>query len=339
MKIEQKIAAEIFEYMEDGVSASDLSDMLNALYNVDLSPEVIGIAYKKMKSGLKKIKVPEMELDMSNPHIRKVTKKVQFLDIETSLIEARVFRTGKQNINADQLTGTTRILTVAGGSMYDLYTKGEAGIWGHSNHHNLSTFNEDPLDDTFVLRKIWNILDKADTIVAHNARFDKGWLLGRFLELGWKLPSKFSVVCTFQNLGAFNMTSKKLDELSKNLIGTEKIPTDISLWMRCSDGDMSAFEEMLRYNKGDIFDTLFKVYMRTAQYTPESCVDLTDYSVEIPQCKVTGDQLVMEPKRFLNRTNGLKYFVYKNINNGLQYVDRYNVNSKKANIGLIKPHR
>lgn len=333
--IEQRVAVDIFEFFEDGSTAEEVSYLIGGLYGIELSEEEVSKAYEKIKNSLKKIKIPDMDLDMSDEHIRRVTKKVQFIDIETSLVTARVFRTGLQNINADQMTGTTRILTVAGGSMFDLINKGEAGIWGHSNHHG-KAFNDDPLDDTFVLRKVWNILDKADTIVAHNARFDRSWLMGRFLELGWKLPSKFSVVCTYQNLHAYNMTSKKLQELSKNLIGTEKIHTDMSLWMRCSDGDRAAFDEMLRYNKGDIFDTLFKVYMRTCQYAPDFGVDLTNYGNTIPQCKVTGDALIMEKKQYLNRMSNLRYFVYRNPNNGVQYVDRYNTKSKKANIGLIK---
>ena len=285
------------------------------------------------------IEIPDADFDLFDMHVVDTLKGTQFIDIETSLIDAKVFRTGKQNINANQLTSDTRILTVAGGSFYDLYTKGADGIWGHSNSDDHDTFLLDPLDDTHVLRQVWKILDDADTIIAHNARFDKSWLLGRFLELGWKLPSKFNVVCTFRSLWEYNMTSKKLDELAKSLVGTAKIQTDFDLWMRCSEGDPRAFAEMLRYNKGDIYDTLYKVYMRTCQYIPNTAVDMSDPKIPVPQCKVTGQLLEKLAKRHHNSMNGLSYFLYRNPYNGLVYVDRYNTNSKKADCGLVKPYK
>jgi len=261
-------------------------------------------------------------------------KKVIFLDIETSLITARVFRTGKQNINASQFVSQGRILTVAYGTMYDLYTKGEAGVVGVSNHH-FPTFKKDPLDDTELLKKIWQVLDETDVLVAHNSKFDVSWLLGRFAQMGWPEPSPFSIVCTYQSLYNLRFDSKKLQELSKTLIGTEKISTDFNLWMRCSLGDKKAFEEMLAYNIGDIYETLYKVYMRTCQYYPDRCVDLSNpYSTDI-QCKVTGEQLVVNG-HYHKRNIGLKYRRYLNETYGIHYVDRYNVNSGKAFIGLIK---
>jgi len=293
----------------------------------------------KKEVSVKDLEIPEVGFVITNPHVKAIMHKVQFLDIETSLLDAKVFRTGLQNINANQLSSTTRILTVAGGSMYDLYTKGERGIWGYSNHHTKTTFKKDPLDDTEVLRKVWYILDRAEVIVAHNARFDKSWLLGRFLELGWKLPSRFSVVCTYRNLHDYNMTSKKLDELSHNLVGTNKLPTDFTLWARCSKGDKKAFEKMMTYNKGDIYDTLFKVYMRTCQYAPQKCIDMTDYTTAIPQCRVTGDELEELDICHQNHTTGLTYLLYRNPNNGLQYVDRYNTNSKKSGKGFVKHYK
>ena len=282
-----------------------------------------------------KLKMPDIEFDLSNQHVIDTMQKVTFLDIETSLLDARVFRTGKQQINANQLRNTTKILTVAGGSMLDLYTKGEKGIWGVGNHQFKKRFKADPLDDTETLERVWHILDQSDVIVAHNARFDRSWLLGRFLELGWKLPSRFSTICTYRNLHQFNMTSKKLDELSRNLINTKKISTDFSLWDRCSNGEKAAFDEMLKYNKGDIGQTLFKVYLRTCQYNPQLSVDMTDHSLELPQCRVTGD-LLEDYGTHVNHTTGLEYYLYQNTKNGLIYRDRYTTDSKKADIGKVR---
>jgi len=283
-----------------------------------------------------KLKMPELKFDFRDPHIKKVAKKVTFLDIETSLVDARVFRTGKQQVNANQLTSQTRILTVAGGSLYDLVTKGEEGMWSCSNHRS-STFKKDPLDDTEILATVWDVLDQSDVIVAHNAAFDRGWLMGRFLELGWKLPSRFFTFCTYRNLTPFNMTSKKLDELSQNLIGSKKLTTDMSLWMRCSEGEKKAFQEMEEYNIGDVYNTLFKVFMRTAYYNPIKAIDFSNPEIEEATCKVDGTKLKATGE-YLNRRNGLRYKLYINPRSGIEYIDRYNTRSKKSGIGLVRPH-
>lgn len=263
---------------------------------------------------------------------------VQFLDVETSLVDARVYRPGQQFIPANQTTTFTRLLTAAGGTMYDLYTKGEAGVWAFSNHHDKKRFKRDPLDDTFVLKRLWDILDKADVIVAHHSAFDKGWILGRFLQLGWPLPSKFSVICTYMGLSSYHFTSKKLDRLSRQLLNTSKISTTVDLWMACSDGDVGAFERMLEYNIGDIHNTLFKVYMRTCAYYPDYAVDMVDYSAHKPLCKVDGKKLKAAGK-WLDRKNGLHYQLYKNPRLSIVYKDRYNSNSKKSGTGLIRHHK
>ena len=259
---------------------------------------------------------------------------VQFLDIETSLVDARIYRPGQQFVSAGQTTSYTKLLTVAGGTMYDLYTKGEKGIWSFSNHHNKKRFKKDPLDDTFLLERLWDILDKADVIVAHNGSFDKGWILGRFVQLGWELPSKFSLVCTYRGLHSYNFTSKKLDRLSRQLLDTQKISTTVDLWMGCSNGDVEAFEKMLEYNIGDIYDTLYKVYMRTCSYYPDYCVDMVDYDKQEPLCKVDGGKL-KSVGEWINRKNGLEYDTYRNPRLGIMYRDRYNNNSKKSGLGLV----
>lgn len=280
----------------------------------------------------------KIKLDIERPFIKSKAQSVQFLDIETSLINARIYRPGQQFVGAHQTSSCTSLLSVAGGTMYDLLTKGRDGIWSFSNHHDETAFAKNPLDDTFVLSRLWDICDKADVLVAHNASFDESWILGRFLQRGWPLPSKFSLVCTYRGLSKYAFTSKKLDQLSRQLVGSKKIPTDFSLWDRCSDGELKAFQEMEEYNRGDIFPTLFNVYMRTAMYYPDYAVDFVDYSLEEPQCKVTGEPLEWLDAVYTNRSNGCKYQLYFNPVLGITYRDRYNLDSSKAFKGFIRRH-
>lgn len=280
----------------------------------------------------------KLKLNTKNKFTADKMKHVQFIDIETSLVNARVFRPGQQFVAASQTSSFTRLLTVAGGTMYDLYTKGAKGVWSVSNHH-FEEFNKDPLDDTRLLKIVWDILDKAHVIVAHNAAFDASWISGRFLQLGWPLPSKYAVVCTYKGLTKYAFTSKKLDQLAKQLVGSKKIATDFSLWDRCSEGDLEAFEEMEHYNRGDIYPTMFNVYMRTCMYYPDYGVDLTNYELQTPQCKVDGTPLEWLDHTYLNRRNGCKYQLYYNPVLNITYRDRYNINSKKSGLGYIRENR
>lgn len=283
-----------------------------------------------------KFKQPDLKLDYNDPYINDLTRHIYFLDIETSLCDARVFRPGQQFVAADQLLNSTRILTVAYGSVYDLEHKGEKGVKVLSNRRS-STFKKDPLDDTELLEKLWPVLDDATAIGAHHAAFDRGWIEGRFVEQGWMRPSKFYTFCTYRNLQPFQMTSKKLDELSKRLLGTRKIKTDMDLWMRCSDGDVEAFKEMETYNIGDIHDTMFRLWKRTAYYNPNKSIDFTNYKSDDIVCRVDGQPLDECDELYFNRTNGKQYFMYHNPRANLYYQDRYNTDSKKAGLGFIKP--
>jgi len=280
-------------------------------------------------------KLETLKLDFRDPYVKDLASKIVFLDIETSLVTAKVFSTGNQYIKANQLQDTTKILTVAYGTLADLHTKGRKGVTVLSNRHS-KTFKKEPHNDKELLEALWPVLDNAEVIVAHNASFDEGWLLGRYVELGMKLPSKFFTFCTYQNLRPFRMTSKKLDELSKNLIGTSKLPTDFALWERCSRGEIEAFKEMEAYNVGDVYDTLYKLWLRTAYYNANKAIDFANPESSLVQCKVDGQYLV-DYGEYLNRSNGLRYLQYKNPRSGQVYVDRYNTKSKKAGIGLIRP--
>ena len=284
------------------------------------------------------IAMPDFVPNVGRPHVESMMKKTVFLDIETSLIEMYGFRLGMQRPNIESLVGNsqTKLLTAAWGTWWDLYHDGADAVTAVSNHHRKGAFKKDPLDDTHVLKQLWKVLDEADVVVAHNASFDAGWIEGRFMDLGWKRPSKYYVYCTYQTLHGLNGVSKKLDYLSQKLCETKKVKHEgFSLWVDCSEGKVEAFEKMLTYNIGDIYDTLYKVYMRTALYVNRNkCIDLGGIGI---YCSVTGDSLELLDEPYRNRYTGLLYNVYTNERYGFEYRDRYNTRSKKAGLGFIKP--
>ena len=282
--------------------------------------------------------MPEFEPNTDRPHVVKIMKRTAFIDIETSLLEFYSFRTGTQFLGIDDLKegSQTKLLTAAWGTWHDLHTKGRDGVKMVKNSDRKQAFRKDPLDDTYVLKKLWKVLDDSDVIVAHNAAFDKGWIEGRFMDLGWKQPSKYYVYCTFRTLHGLNGVSKKLDYLSQKLVGTEKVSHDGKpLWIRCQEGDPEAFKEMGDYNIGDIYDTLYKVYLRTALYVNRNkAIDLAGEGLF---CTVTGDPLVKLEEPYKNRNTGLLYHRYANEKYNFIYRDRYNIRSKKADSGYIRP--
>lgn len=286
----------------------------------------------------KNIDMPEFEPNTDRAHVEKVMKKTVFLDIETSLIEIYSFRLGMQRPNIESLKegSQTKLLTAAWGTWWDLHHEGESAVKSVGNHHRKGAFKKDPLDDTYVLRKMWDVLDGADVIVAHNAAFDRGWIEGRFMDLGWKQPSKYYVYCTYQTLHGLNGNSKKLDYLSQKLIGTAKVKHEgFPLWVGCQNGDVESFEKMEAYNIGDIYDTLYKVFCRTALYVNRNkCIDLAGEGM---YCSLTGDDLVELEEPYKNRMTGLLYTRYENEKYGFIYRDRYNIRSKKAGQGYITP--
>ena len=282
--------------------------------------------------------MPEFAPNVERAHVEKIMKKTTFIDIETSLIRMYGFRLGMQRPGIDNLVDDdkTRLLTAAWGTWWDMYHKGAEGVVSVGNHHRKTAFKKDPLDDTYVLRQLWKVLDESNIIVAHNAAFDAGWIEGRFMDLGWKKPSKYYVYCTYQTLHGLNGVSKKLDYLSQKLIGTEKVKHEgLPLWIGCAEGKVESFEKMEEYNIGDIYDTLYQVYMRTALYVNRNkCIDLRGAGLF---CSVTGDPLDTLDELYTNRYTGLLYTVYENPKYNFQYRDRYNTRSKKAGLGYITP--
>ena len=115
----------------EDMSLHDVKEELEIFYDIGLNVRDIESIYEmhwEGKTDNVSIRMPDVRININDAHIKRTMKKVVFLDIETSLVDARVFRTGKQAVTASQMTGVTKILTVAGGSFYDLYTKGEKGV-------------------------------------------------------------------------------------------------------------------------------------------------------------------------------------------------------------------
>jgi len=118
-------------------------------------------------------------------------------------------------------------------------------------------------DDKALVIDLWNLLDEADIVIAHNGNsFDVKVCNARFMFHGLNPPSPFKTVDTkkvVKEVARFN--SNKLDDLSQIFELGEKIQTTFDLWEGCINGDKKAWNDMISYNKHDIL-LLEKLYLK-----------------------------------------------------------------------------
>lgn len=152
-------------------------------------------------------------------------------------------------------------------------------------------------DDSNVIKKLTEAIEKADLVVGHNVRkFDLRWLAGRALLLGMKpTRSKFvkhldTVILSKQ---AFYLNSYKLDYLCKKLGIKGKVKTSFSDWMAILDVDnnpslaKARAEYLLKYGKNDINMTrklLFKI-LPHVKLTKKTEMMLYGKAVHCPDCQ------------------------------------------------------
>lgn len=124
-------------------------------------------------------------------------------------------------------------------------------------------YKKDPANDYEVVKKLWELFNEADVVVAHNGNsFDQKKSQARMVIHKLPPPSPYQQVDT--KLVArrnFNFTSNKLDDLGTYLGIGNKLMTDKNLWQRCMAGDKRAWKYMRTYCDRDV-DLLDKVYAR-----------------------------------------------------------------------------
>ena len=130
----------------------------------------------------------------------------------------------------------------------------------------------------------------------------------------------------------FAFTSNKLEYLSDKLNKKyRKIKNSgFTLWTRCMDGDLSAWEEMEEYNKHDVL-ALEELYVKLRTWEPT--VNYSVYKNEAPEC-------VCGSKKFLSKgyayTSVGKYKRLKCSKCGKNYQDRTNLLTKEHKKHLLK---
>lgn len=124
-------------------------------------------------------------------------------------------------------------------------------------------------DDSRISKLLWNLLDKADVVVAHNGkRFDIRKINTRFFKHGMPQPSSYRLIDTYMAAkNSFGMSFNGQNYIAKFIGSREKLDTEYELWIACDMGEASALDYMREYNEGDVRG-LEEIYIRMRSWIP-----------------------------------------------------------------------
>lgn len=124
-------------------------------------------------------------------------------------------------------------------------------------------YKKDKTNDKELIRKLWELFDEAEVLVAHNGdEFDIKKANARFITHNLTPPAPYQKIDTKKVAKRyFKFDSNKLDELGEYLGVGRKSPTGgFDLWLGCMAGDKKSWQRMKDYNKQDVV-LLEKIYI------------------------------------------------------------------------------
>jgi len=217
--------------------------------------------------------------DPRNSCNRHKSPRILLLDIETAPILAQVWRIWDENIGLEQIRGDKHLLSFAAKWL------GEKDVIyeDQSKAPHLE-------DDTQLLKSLWNLLNEADVVIAHNGRaFDVPMIKARMVIQGFAPPSPFRHVDTLMESRKFGFTSNKLEYLAGKLgcpKGKHKEFAGFELWKECLEKNPRAWAEMKKYNIRDVH-ALEVVYLRLRPWIdghPNVAIFTASGEVRCPKC-------------------------------------------------------
>lgn len=203
------------------------------------------------------------------------TPKVLVLDIETAPMLAYVWGTRDVNIALNQIHKDSHILAWAAKWLGDPASKTMYRDQRNSIHMEA---------DKPLLQPLWKLLDEADIVITQNGKnFDAPRLNARFIEHGMFPPSPYKHLDTYQIIRKVaKFTSNKLEYLTDKLctkykkLAHKKYPGQV-LWTECLKRNMSAWDEMKKYNIHDVLATE-ELYTKIRAWAPDSMAKPYDKS-------------------------------------------------------------
>jgi len=206
----------------------------------------------------KKTKIKKKKLPYNGP-------KILLYDIESAPAVTYLWSLRQKYIPIEMLSENIFIMCWAAKWLH------EDKIITQSLPMHKTAYKKDKKDDRRILEPLWDLLDEADMVVAHNAKgFDVPMVKGRFLLHGMHPPSPVKIIDTLQiarrefrfiSNNEFRFISNKLDWIAQYLQMGNKNTTDFELWLKCMNGEKAAWDYMVKYNIQDVA-LLEKVYLK-----------------------------------------------------------------------------
>lgn len=236
----------------------------------------------------------------SKPCTTKKLPKILIIDIETAPMKAYVWQLWKQDIYIDQIISDWFILSWSAKWLFSDSVMSERLTGDEARSEN----------DERIIRKLWNVLDEADILVAHNGNaFDIPKINTRFLKNGLGPTSYYQQIDTCSIAKKqFGFSSNKLDFLARQFGIGAKHDTDFSLWVSCVNGDDEALRYMETYNRQDVV-LLEEVYLKLrpwVKYHPNLALYMDSDNEVCPNC---GSEDVRQDGKFYYTPTG-KYPTY-----------------------------
>lgn len=255
--------------------------------------------------------------------------KILVFDIETSPSRAYVFNIWKQNINP-----------VNGMLQSNSFMICFAAKWLYSNeviHFCLTPEEILDEDDSRITKELHELFDKAQVLIAHNARgFDIKVANTRFITHNMNPPSHYQVIDTLLHARkAFRLMSNKLDYLGQYFNLGQKNHTSFELWENCMKGDLTALKKMDDYCIQDV-KLLEAVYLKMRNYIkPHPNYNLLVETIEI-HCPTCGSDNYKDQGVYTTYAN--KYPQHQCCNCGSTFRSRKAISINKTNFTISTPN-
>lgn len=191
---------------------------------------------------------------------REVNRNILLLDIETS--PNLGYSWGKYEQNIIQFEQEWIILSFSVKWLGDKKTY----VYGLDDFH---TYEEDRYNDELLVRKLWEYLDEADIIIAHNGdQYDIKKINSRFIVHHLDPPAPYKTIDTLKLARKhFKFNSNKLGDLGETLgLGSKEETGGFKTWLGCMNGDSKSWKVMKKYNKQDVI-LLEDVYYKLRKWS------------------------------------------------------------------------
>lgn len=173
-------------------------------------------------------------------------------------------------------------------------------------------YKKDPTNDYEVIKKLHELFDEADVIIAHNGdSFDQKKSHARMLVHGMAPPSPYRQIDTRKVARKyFNFNSNKLNDLGELLkVGVKAETGGFKLWLGCMNGVKAAWSTMKKYNKQDVV-LLEQVYLKMRGWIhPHPAMNLMEDRLDA--CPNCGHNVLIKRGTYYNKVSKIQVWQCK----------------------------